>query len=73
MYQPAKSELVDETTACQIIGGANTPIHRATLWRGIKAGRYPRPLKVGPGTNRWREAELVAVLEKAAAEREVAA
>ena len=68
------SELVDEAMACRIIGGDETPIHRSTLWRGIGAGRYPKPLKVGPGTNRWRVSELVAVLEKAADERgEVAA
>jgi predicted DNA-binding transcriptional regulator AlpA len=67
------SDLADEATACRIIGGENTPIHRSTLWRGINAGRYPKPLKVGPGTNRWRISELVSVLEKAAAERDVEA
>ncbi|MDJ1464947.1 AlpA family phage regulatory protein [Nitratireductor sp. GZWM139] len=68
------AELVDEATACKIIGGENTPIHRSTLWRGINAGRFPKPLKIGPGTNRWRTCELIAFLEKAAAERdEVAA
>jgi predicted DNA-binding transcriptional regulator AlpA len=63
-------ELVDEATACRIIGGATSPIHRSTLWRGINAGRYPQPLKVGPGANRWRRDELVAVLERAAQERD---
>ncbi|MEQ1953591.1 hypothetical protein [Mesorhizobium sp. CN2-181] len=72
MRQDAFSELVDETTACRIIGGEDTPIHRSTLWRGINAGRFPKPLKVGPGTNRWPVSELVAVLEKAAAERKAA-
>lgn len=70
MHQNAFPDLVDEATACQIIGGENTPIHRSTLWRGINAGRYPKPLKIGPGTNRWRVSELVAVLERAAAERD---
>lgn len=70
MHQNAFLDLADEATACQIIGGENTPIHRSTLWRGINAGRYPKPLKIGPGTNRWRVSELVAVLEKAAAERD---
>lgn len=63
-------DLVDESDACTILGGVRSPIHRSTLWRGIDAGRYPRPLKVGPSTNRWRRDELVAVLNKAAAERE---
>ncbi|MBZ9710550.1 hypothetical protein LB543_28025 [Mesorhizobium sp. ESP7-2] len=74
MHQNAFPDLADEATACQIIGGENTPIHRSTLWRGINAGRYPKPLKIGPSTNRWRVIELLAVLDRAAAERgEVAA
>ena len=72
MHQDAFSELADEATACRIIGGKDTPIHRSTLWRGINAGRFPKPLKVGPGTNRWKVSELVSVLEKAAADREAA-
>jgi len=65
-------ELVDETATCRIIGGEATPIHRATLWRGIQKGRYPRPIKVGPSTNRWNRVELADFLARAAAEREVA-
>ncbi|MFC5387570.1 helix-turn-helix transcriptional regulator [Aquamicrobium segne] len=70
MHQTAFPDLADEATACRIIGGENTPIHRSTLWRGINAGRYPKPLKIGPATNRWRVNELMAVLEKAAADRD---
>ncbi|TPJ61261.1 hypothetical protein [Mesorhizobium sp. B2-6-1] len=64
-------DLVDEASACRIIGGKNSPIHRSTLWRGISAGRYSKPLKVGPNTNRWRRLELIACLEKAAAARDI--
>lgn len=63
-------DLVDETAARGILGGVTAPISRATLWRGVKAGRYPKPLKVGPSSNRWRRDELVAVVEKAAAARD---
>lgn len=63
------TELVDEATACKIIGGAKTPIHRSTLWRGINAGRFPKPLKIGPGTNRWYTSELIEFIERAAAAR----
>jgi predicted DNA-binding transcriptional regulator AlpA len=63
-------DLVNEAAARGIIGGAATPISRATLWRGVKAGRYPKPLKVGPSSNRWKRDELVAVVEKAAAARD---
>lgn len=63
-------ELVDERTICRIIGGSIAPIHRSTLWRGIKAGRYPKPLKMGPATNRWRAGDGRAVKARAAAERD---
>lgn len=66
-------DLVDEPTFCRIIGGDHTPIHRSSLWRGISAGRYPKPMKIGPGTNRWRVGEGRAVLRRAAAERDGAA
>lgn len=65
-------DLVDEATACRLIGGSNTPIHRSTLWRGIGAGRYPKPLKISATINRWRVGELRRLLEQFAAEREVA-
>jgi predicted DNA-binding transcriptional regulator AlpA len=61
--------LVDEPTACQILGGASTPIHRSTLWRGIHAGRYPKPLKMGLAINRWRRDELLAMIELLSAAR----
>jgi len=65
-------KLIDEHAACQVLGGVATPIHRSTLWRGIRAGRYPAPIKVGPATNRWDEAELIACIEHAASGREAA-
>ncbi|HWA00382.1 MAG TPA: AlpA family phage regulatory protein [Caulobacterales bacterium] len=66
-------DLVNEGEARAIIGGAKTPISRATLWRGVKSGRYPKPLKVGVSSNRWKRGELIAVVEKADAARGVAA
>lgn len=35
------------------------PIGRASLWAGIKSGRYPRPVKLGPRTTCWRESEIL--------------
>ncbi len=65
-------DLVDEKTACAILGG-NRPISKTTLWRGTKSGKYPAPVKVGPKTNRWIRAELTAFIEKMAASRNVPA
>jgi predicted DNA-binding transcriptional regulator AlpA len=73
MHHNAIPDLADEATACRILGGEDTPIHRSTLWRGINAGRYPKPLKVGPSSNRWFVRELLAVHDRAAAARNVEA
>jgi predicted DNA-binding transcriptional regulator AlpA len=40
-------DLVTVAEACEIIGGKNSPIDRSTYYRGVWAGRYPRPLKIG--------------------------
>lgn len=50
-------ELTDATGACRILGGSR-PIHRGSLYRGVKLGVYPEPIRLGPGTSRWVVAEL---------------
>ncbi len=69
MNDPA-DDLVTITVACQLIGGKETPITPSTLYKGVKTGRYPAPLKIGPGTSRWRRSELVEFLDRTAAARD---
>ena len=38
--------------------GGNRPLHAATIWRGVKAGRYPPPRKTSPNVCRWLGREL---------------
>lgn len=54
------SALVSKTEACDILGG----ISEATLWRGVKSGRFPQPIKLGPYIARWSRAELEACISK---------
>ena len=61
-------DLVDEKTACELLGG-NRPISKTTLWRGTKSAKYPAPIKIGPKSNRWIRTELTAYIEKMAASR----
>jgi predicted DNA-binding transcriptional regulator AlpA len=55
-------DLLDRATVCRYFGGSK-PLHAATLYRGIKQGRYPKPLHVGPGSSRWLKDEVLACLQ----------
>ena len=39
------------------------PISASAWWAGVKAGKYPRPVKLGPKTSVWRRADIVALAE----------
>ena len=62
------SQLLDKAETCRFFGGSR-PINPATLYRGIREGRFPRPVKVGPGTSRWLRAECEAALAAMVSER----
>ena len=53
--------LLDRREVCRFFGG-NRPIDAATLYRGIRQGRYPQPVKVG-GSSRWLQSECEASLQ----------
>jgi predicted DNA-binding transcriptional regulator AlpA len=65
-------DLLDVHAACQFLGGSR-PINPATLWRGVKAGRYSKPIKVGAQAVRWRRSDLMADIERMVAERDATA
>jgi predicted DNA-binding transcriptional regulator AlpA len=60
--------LLDDDAACRFLGGTK-PIHPTTLYRGVKAGRFSPPIKIGPQTNRWIRRELQADIDRLAAQR----
>lgn len=35
-------------------------LSRATIYRLIKIGKFPRPLSIGTGSVRWRQSDVVA-------------
>jgi len=55
---PVLPDLLNIRQTCWLFGS----IHPASLYRGIRAGRFPRPVKVGPGTSRWLRHEVEACL-----------
>ena len=39
------------------------PVGRSTWWAGVKDGRYPKPIKLGPRTTVWRVEDLRKFIE----------
>lgn len=56
--QPDDFEFGTIDEACAVVGGKGKPINRATYYRGVKAGRYEPPIKVGPNLSRVRLGRL---------------
>jgi prophage regulatory protein len=40
------------------------PISRSAWWAGIRAGRFPKPIKLGPRTSAWREEEIDSIIDR---------
>lgn len=34
------------------------PICKSSWWNGVKAGKYPQPIKLGPRTTAWRVEDI---------------
>ena len=34
------------------------PVSKSTWWAGVKSGRYPQPVKLGPGITAWRRSDI---------------
>lgn len=42
------------------------PVSKSTWWEGVKIGRYPKPLKLGPRVTVWRVEDIRELIEKGA-------
>lgn len=42
------------------------PVSRSTWWAGVRAGRYPQPVKIGERCTAWRAEDIRALIESAA-------
>lgn len=56
--------------ACKFFGGKLEPLDPSTLYKGIRTGRYPPPVKPGPQTSRWIPSECREAKRRIVAERE---
>jgi len=34
------------------------PVGKSTWWKGVKTGRYPRPVKLAPNITAWRVEDI---------------
>lgn len=51
----------------QILGpGGPIPVSKSTWWQGVKNGRYPKPVKLGPRITVWRVEDIRALIENGA-------
>ena len=63
----------------QIIGNAKAeppipaviPVGKSTWWQGVKDGRFPKPVKLGPRTTAWRVEDVIALVERLTTEHTV--
>ena len=47
-----------------IIGpGRPIPVGKSTWWEGVKSGRFPAPIKLGPRITVWRVEDIRALIE----------
>ena len=43
------------------------PVSKSTWWAGVKSGRFPQPVKLGPRTTAWRVEDIRRLIETGAA------
>jgi predicted DNA-binding transcriptional regulator AlpA len=59
----------------QILGSSTNypliPVSKSTWWAGIKTGRFPKPVKLGPRTSAWSVKDIRALIERLASGGEV--
>jgi predicted DNA-binding transcriptional regulator AlpA len=45
------------------------PISKSSWWMGVKIGRFPQPIKLGPRTTCWRAEDIYALIDSHAVEK----
>jgi predicted DNA-binding transcriptional regulator AlpA len=49
------------------------PVSRSTWWAGVKVGKYPSPVKLGPNTTAWRAEDILQLIKSHNAEPQIEA
>jgi predicted DNA-binding transcriptional regulator AlpA len=40
------------------------PVGRTSWWNGVRAGRYPKPVSLGPSMTAWRVEDIRALIQR---------
>ncbi|MGJ0508328.1 MAG: helix-turn-helix transcriptional regulator [Methylocystis sp.] len=40
------------------------PVSKSTWWQGVRDGRFPKPVKLGPRTTAWRVEDILALIAR---------
>jgi predicted DNA-binding transcriptional regulator AlpA len=40
------------------------PLSKSTWFEGCRAGRYPKPVKIGPRASAWKAEDIAALVER---------
>lgn len=43
---------------------ARIPVSKSTWWAGVRTGRYPAAVKLGPNVTAWRESDIAKLCEE---------
>jgi len=62
--EQADEDLWSLADVLAFFGGSNKPLHYSTLYRGIEAGRYPKPVHPSPNVSRWLPSRCRAARQK---------
>ena len=56
------NQIIGDPTATPPIP-AIIPVGRSSWWSGVKSGKYPQPVKLGPRTTAWRSEDVYALTQ----------
>lgn len=59
MNQSAQSQTADYLLPRKIVEKLSG-LSRASIYRLIKAGKFPRPVSIGTGSVRWKQSDIIA-------------
>jgi len=64
MSEPAKLPDTGFVRLSSILAPAGPiPVSKSTWWEGVRTGRYPKPLKLGPRVTVWRAEDIRRLIE----------